>query len=320
VRNLIQKHLIPILTVVSLLLMIGSMLLKPDNHIESPLLSNLSNFLMIIATAMLSGGIFAAVLKSLQFNKVFQEALEDIVYSKKFLSTNSDKKKKWDSVSHAMAESNVEKTLCERILSTIFNNYFPYGADYYYTKLNQNIKITWYNKKEKIVNIEVFTTMTINGSKNSPIELQWSNSNYSNETSYSTELYEVIKEKGEQSKSVKVNSTKEDITKQPVAANRVLTKATTTFELKGKNVYKVERKSTFNQCLLVDRYFGFTATRTITDGMTVIVNYPSDLNVQFLSCGTFDVFNHQFGSDKGSLSLTTDQVILQKQGFVLVFV
>lgn len=94
-----------------------------------------------IGTAILGGGIFAAVLKSFQFIGIFQQELAKVVYSREYLEKQSKiyLEETWTRVSQAMF-TNKFPAINHPIESSILKTYFPSDHNYYYRDIHHEYK------------------------------------------------------------------------------------------------------------------------------------------------------------------------------------
>ena len=93
-----------------------------------------------LSFAVASSGVFAAVLKSLQFQGIFKEEIESIILSDKFIKERKDKEKLWRSVSRAIYKKKYPK-ISKELNNIIFNEYFPRKRKYYYDDYRATITI-----------------------------------------------------------------------------------------------------------------------------------------------------------------------------------
>jgi len=103
---------------------------KPDD---------LRGLLKSVGTAVLSGGVFAAILKALQFSKVFQEELSAVIYEPRFLERRADIEAVWGDVSDILYKRKFP-AISDKIKKTILETYFPTKVNYYYDSFYQDVE------------------------------------------------------------------------------------------------------------------------------------------------------------------------------------
>ncbi|MDM1397083.1 hypothetical protein HX049_07835 [Myroides odoratimimus] len=130
----IFKYLTVILVIISLLLYIISYRFFKENSPE------IYSTLTQVATAILSSGVFTAVLKSIQFTGIFKNELKDILTTSEFLNNRNDLPLLWREITKSLYKRKfpeISNSLEEHILST----YLPINADIYYDNYNVSILI-----------------------------------------------------------------------------------------------------------------------------------------------------------------------------------
>lgn len=148
------------------LVMISGVLLYWGYKLESDVKEEaaIQKILYTIASATLSGGVFAAVLKAMQFMNVFQNALEKIVLTDKtWLATLSTSKlrKIWQDVIKTMVLKGFPE-LSDKLTDEVFEHVVPKLGDYYYSNMKRRIEIESYDKSTDTLNILEQYELTIN--------------------------------------------------------------------------------------------------------------------------------------------------------------
>ena len=93
-----------------------------------------------IGLAVLSSGVFAAVLKSLQFTGIFKKEIEKIVLGTKFIENRNDLPKLWRKVSRSVYNKKFPK-ISKELENIVLKNYFPTDHAYYYTDFRYTLDI-----------------------------------------------------------------------------------------------------------------------------------------------------------------------------------
>lgn len=103
-----------------------------------------------LGQALLAGGVFAAILKSMQFTGFYKSALFDIVFGDKYLNTRSDLQDVWRRVSSAMYKKNFYE-LENHLLDVVVDRYIPVNKDFYYKNYKRKCVIDWVDKEKTMV-------------------------------------------------------------------------------------------------------------------------------------------------------------------------
>lgn len=106
------------------------------------------------AIAVFNGGIFAALLKSMQFIGVFEESLKNILISKSYISSLG--KDQLSDLLNSISKTAVIKgfpELSERMSHDMLHNFISKIGDFYYSKLSREITILSYDEKTDIIEI-----------------------------------------------------------------------------------------------------------------------------------------------------------------------
>ncbi|MEN2388578.1 hypothetical protein [Comamonas sp. A7-5] len=115
------------------------------------------------ASAMLSGGVFAAFLKSIQFLGVFEDAMKKIMIKNEWITSLSSSE--LSSLLDQILKTAVSKgfpQVSSRLSNDIFNNFIPKLSDFYYSGMERHLKFKSYDKETDILEyIELFK-LTIN--------------------------------------------------------------------------------------------------------------------------------------------------------------
>ena len=117
--------------------LIGVLLLVLVTFIEDDLVKELFEKAGI---AILSSGVFASVLKTLQFKKIFSDEIQDIMLKGKFIRNRKDLPKLWFKISNELYNKKFPDISSE-LNSMIKNKYFPIDSDYYYSNFEVTINI-----------------------------------------------------------------------------------------------------------------------------------------------------------------------------------
>ncbi|KXI28974.1 hypothetical protein AX660_12420 [Paraglaciecola hydrolytica] len=270
--------------------------------------------------ACFGGGLFAAILKSLQFNNVFGEELEKIIYSEKFLGSIKNIENIWLKVSDALYPINKMRYSRKKIHKTILQHYFPHSLDFYYEKSDHTYTISWVNEDKTKILIENENVLNVIADSTDEIVFTPTNSILESDQSqsYSANFYEITG-KGKNEKETLIKPKKPSTAKvsKRVASDQNEIEYCHVIALSGKKSYKVLRKCQYEIKLNEDRVIKFAAIKPLMK-LTVRVVKPEDLNCQVIQCGLLDEFEDGRAKTSKDIYVTYDNVIFPEQGYIMV--
>lgn len=261
-----------------------------------------------LAFGIFSSGVFAVVLKSIQFTGLFKEEIEKIILGTDFIKNRNDLPELWKAISQTIYKSKFPK-ISDELENRILNTYFPTGNDYYYEdyvvtinieELTEDFVITYtqtckYNvildKDVNDTHITLKTSVNQIESADAPIdELVFFKINGVNST---------LKEDED-------TLDDDDAKKYTIPLNgpgpfKIHSKFKRTYSLKGEN-YKLFRMTTF------------------TKNMDITISYPEYVCVSFFNIGNVNPFDKEHTEVKNQISRSQRKdVILPYQGFGMSF-
>tara|TARA_R100000935_G_scaffold13736_5_gene27652 strand:+ start:79592 stop:80542 length:951 start_codon:yes stop_codon:yes gene_type:complete len=262
--------------------------------------------------AVVSSGVFAAVLKSLQFQGIFKEEIESIILSDKFIKERKDKEKLWRSVSKAIYKKKYPK-ISKELNNIIFNEYFPRKRKYYYDDYRVTITIKELTEDGiikfdqtifyKVVMQAGETVADIVGYYTVDKPDEGSNFKIINDRKY-------FKIDGVD----KLKDLKKDISKTDFET--ITTYKTT---VKDKAEFSVEMKD-YREYNIFEDNVKILRTSAITNEMNVSITYPGNMHVQFFNIGVIKEFEKVHVGHNNCISRShKDGLILPNQGFGISF-
>jgi len=283
-------------------------------------LANYPNFCEILKKTgeiLAISGVTSSVLRIIQYNRIYQKALEDVIYSKTFLSKRSDLIDIWKNVSANLFESRFPE-IHTPLLMLIIDKYFPINNNVsYYTDVKQYLCVRWKdeNCEDNIVEIEEkidLVVHTVNTDK----------------TTYGTRHAVIFDEDLEEDKLKEII----DVVSYSVD-DRSCVGESNIFSWKkengvvefcssaelpgGKNEYHIVQEVRRIQNLNIDDFLNYSA-RFLIWNMDVEIEHPANLKVELFGSGTVKPFvpmyekvNHKRWTYKG--------LILRKQGYTMTF-
>jgi len=279
-----------------------------------------SKFLIATGSAILSGGIFAVVLKSLQFTGIFKEELSKIVTGNEYLKNLNDEAKTllWKKVTTSIHDDTFPE-LSENIHEGIINNYFPTEKKHYYEDYRRVCKIKWHDKKNKVLESEETTFYKIKP-KSPDEEIRHT---YTYETKLDNKLFETVinMEKliingKDYSDKLKNNSFKNNDT--------ICIDYSYEIKLKGEQKYSLERKIIKQFSLASDPCSRYYSDTFILDSYIKVIIEAEGLKAIFIESGSsklFEDFHKNEATDcaKNGRDIEKDykNILFPRQGYVL---
>lgn len=260
-------------------------------------------------------GVTSFFLRITQYNRVYQEALEEVIYSKKFLANRTDLQKIWENVSTSLFESRFPEVHAP-LLDIIIKKYFPMDDNVsYYTNIKQHLLIKWKgDKRDNTIEIEEKIDLMVHTSSNA-------------ETPYQTRHIVLIGNNVgalDQKKTIDVleytidgkSYKDQDIFTWTPQDGKLIFESCATLP-KGKREYHVVQSVRRIQKLTIDDFLNYSARYLICD-MDVEVEHPEDLKVALYACGTVEQFKPMYERAEHK-RWTYSGLILRKQGYLMTF-
>jgi len=262
-----------------------------------------------IGTILLTSGIFASLLKTIQYLGIIKDELAKIIYDVDYLKNRNDLENYWSMVNNVMFGDKF-KDISEAIQKDIKKVYLPNNLERYYKDYHFDIKIER-NKNNpdfievtQIVTFEVITSEASDGKKLTYRNRLIHPQRYDKDlTSFQIEYWRI-----------------NDID-QPLLQTEQSTASNPEYEilLLGSKNYNLERKTKAVYSLEVDPFKGYTAKNYIIDSMVVELEFPEDLDVKFWEIGTLKKFKAVNTTSKNRLIKKYDGLIYKNQGFRFYF-
>lgn len=301
IKNWIYSNLVLLFL---LLAAIFILLSKSSFLLNYPSWANVSEKL---GYAVFSSGVFAAVLKSIQFTGIFKEEIEKVILGTDFIEKRSDLDILWKKVSQSIYKSKFPK-ISDDLENRILQTYFPTNSDFYYEDYTVTVNI------EKITDeFEIFYTQTckytvIPDRNIENIELVVKMSIDDVNGSKIVNDLEFFKVNGEE-KVINEDPETEDDTHSKNFK----------IPLTGKGPFLIHSKYRRQYSLRSENYKLFRVL-TFTKNMDVIISYPEDVCVSFFNIGNVNFFEKQHVEVKNIISRShRNDLILPYQGFGMSF-
>jgi hypothetical protein len=261
---------------------------------------------------LISGGVFAVIVKSEQFSKIFHNELRNIIYGDEDLKNRQDLEILWDKVTKALCNQKF-KLISKKLHDGVKMFYLPINHEYYYKNHNVEIEIEIdkTNSDYLIVTEETKTTLISDDTK--PICFKFSSKipmvvGEEDLTDYELLSFTVNKEKIDLSKNELIVGKKDD--SLSIHCDYIV---------RGKTQYNIVRKEKKRYNLKVNSYRHHNAI-WLYENFFLDLSYPKELDIKFIEMGVVNKWdlerkdNHAFSR----LKATYTGLIFKKQGFILL--
>lgn len=277
-----------------------------------------ANLIESVGIAVLSSGIFAAVLKSIQFSGIFREEIEKVILSDEYLQRRKDLPELWRRVSKTLYEKRFP-LISDDLENIVLEKYLPTGETYYYEDLSVEVIVEEFDGEFVTLN-ESFSFQIVPSSKDEKIELFQRvaldvGSEDNSKTSYALTSFEVNGKEYLSEDVIGSDGNGYDEVGKPQRQIELRV------NLEGKEKYlckKVERKV---YSIKNDPYKAVRMGH-ITKGLELSVDFSGceNFDVDFLSLGTPYEYKTKMEKSRKVLVKTYEKgLILPNQGYVLIF-
>nr|WP_294990038.1 hypothetical protein [uncultured Sediminibacterium sp.] len=266
-----------------------------------------------IGATLLGSGVFTAIIKSKAYMDIFSKVIGDLLWSKKFLASRSDKKGIWSMLSKMIYNEKFPQ-ISDELEEIITSEYFPTSHTSYIENSSLLINLSDHNdffwKQSEVVQatIKPFNNLQMEYTVRSTIDLPDSPS-VEDKTEYRVT-------------SVQVNGTEIDI-KNLIKEKREdnYLKNEFTLSLEGKDEYNITVNREKIVCKKTNPDKKIFAQRII-HGCKVTVICPANMNISFHKMGTVKEFKEEQNQINGPIKVMSwsyKGVILPHQGYILIF-
>ncbi|WP_347216506.1 hypothetical protein [Chryseobacterium sp.] len=257
----------------------------------------------------LTSGVFAGVLKSIQFTGLFKDELQKVISGSDFLNNRKDLPDLWKKVSKILYSEKfpeISDLLEDRILAT----YFPTNRNHY----NEDLIITIIiHEITDDFTIHYTQTMEYNAILDSNIK-----QTYINFTSSITDNDSVDEINNLISFKVDNEEMKDKVNPEERTENNEKIKSYT-HQLKGKKKFFIHNK-TERKYSLKGENFKMIRFNTFIKNLDVTVSYPNDIEVSFFGIGVVNDFVSTHDNIENVICRRhREDLILPRQGFGLSF-
>lgn len=258
--------------------------------------------------AIFSSGVFAAVLKSIQFTGIFKEEIEKIILGTRFVENRSDLPKLWKRISRSVYKKKFPE-ISNELQEIILNSYFPTNHPYYFEdfRITINIEELTEDLIVKFTQSYKIKVVLAEGETEAMMEHYFSVDKFDEMEKYINKR-EYYKIDGEDRLPTMIPEESENEFKKIQIYRTTVT---------DKKSFILETKEKREYCIKEDNYKIFRVN-SITKEMDVSVNYPNNMCVSFFNIGVIDEFEHKHIEHQNYIGrIHKKGLILPKQGFGL---
>lgn len=260
---------------------------------------------------MVSGGVFAVIVKSEQFSKIFQNELRNIIYGDEDLKKRSDLEEIWNKVTKALCNQKF-RLISNKLHEGVKKYYLPIDHEYYYKNHNVEIIIKIDKDNPDYIIVTEETNTTIISDDTNPVCFKFSSKiplvpGEESLSNYDLQKFTVNKEKIELGEKLVVTKDATDLT---IKCDLVLS---------GRKQYTIVRKETKKYNLALNSYRHHNAI-WLYENFFVDLSYPNEMDIKFIPMGVtndFDTENKDNDSFKRK-KYSYNGLIFKKQGFILL--
>ena len=301
-KDKIYRNLFWILLITGMLLLYASSWNVFNEYVQ--------DILEKIGLSVLSSGVFASVLKSLQFTGIFKREIEKIVLGTKFIENRNDLPKLWKKVSKSVYDKKFPE-ISDELDEIILNSYLPIKHKYYYQDFRYTLKIDELTKDNviKFTQTYRFEVVLEKGENEAKLESVFTIDkipgleNLVNERLYYKIDGEDVLEK----------------TKPEIIEDEFEKKMKLSIVIRNKKKFLVETKERREYCITEDNY-KLLSVKSITKEMDVSITYPKNMMVSFFNIGLVNKFERKHVDHERTISrIHKKGLILPHQGFGITF-
>lgn len=262
---------------------------------------------------LISGGVFAVIVKSEQFSIIFHNELRNIIYGDEELKNRIDLEELWNKVTKALCNQKF-KLISKKLHDGIKMCYLPINHEFYYRdhKVEIHIEIDAENSDYVIVTEQTKTLLVSEDTKE--ICYKFSSSIPMIEGEEDLTTYEVT--------SFTVNKEIIDLKAEELMISKQdnLLNAYCHYNVKGKKRYKIVRIEKKRYNLKANPFRQHNAI-WLYDNFSLDLIYSKELDIRFIDMGVVNKFELEVKDHLGTynrLIANYEGLIFKKQGFILL--
>ena len=301
IRTWIYKNLFWLLIIFSILILWGS------GEITDLWWKNI---LEKAGIAILSSGVFAAVLKSIQFAGIFKDEVSKVMLETDFIKNRRDLPDLWSKISKIIYDRKFKK-ISKDLEQIILDYYFPTNSKFYYKDYFVTINIEKIDRDFNIYYTQTCTYDVIVAKNIDNITLVLETTITQQDDIESASIINELEYFKVNGKEQKTKEAPETVNNKDFSKYFV--------DIKGKGPHKIQSKYKRKYSLKNENYKLFRLNH-FTKNMDVAINYPKDVYVSFFNIGLVKKFEHvHVEFDNQIHRKHRKSLIFPKQGFGMSF-
>lgn len=263
-----------------------------------------------IGLSVLSSGVFASVLKSIQFTGIFKKEIEKIVLGTKFIENRNDLPQLWKKVSKSVYDKKFP-SISDELDDLILDFYLPTKHKYYYEDFRYTLKIDELTSDNviKFTQTFYFKVILAEGENEAKLESVFA-------IDKTPEMGNLINEK------VYYKIDGKDILSEltpEVSEDEFEKRDKYIVNVPNKKEFIVETKERREYCIKEDNY-KLIRVSAITKEMDVSITYPENMTVSFFNVGLVNKFERKHIEHNRTISRVHKKgLVLPYQGFGIAF-
>lgn len=282
----------------------GGLCYIPSFDSEHPTLFRIFNS---VAGVLVISALISFLMTTARYMGVFKEALEEIVYSPRFLEKRNDIEQVWENVSYAMFKSKLP-SISHAFLRSIKEYYISASEDQFYENYRAIIDISWLDKKKQWVQISYdvdFDLITESEKRKNFTFNSWTYKTDDDEFCTKTEITKYSVD-GQDTQVKSIGKTEQD--------GEIIERFQV--EINGKKKYSIKEHLNKTMCLRDDNFCAFNC-KWLVNNMDIQIYFPEDMDVKFVGKGTAEEFI-LVNKRQNSLRYEYKGLILRSQGYLFI--
>lgn len=302
IQSKIYKNLFWILSILGIFILYLSSIDIFTNYFQ--------DLLEKIGLAVLSSGVFASVLKSIQFSGIFRNEIEKVVMGTKFLEKRNDLPILWKKISRIVYNKKFP-AISNELENIVLNTYFPTNHKFYYENFIYTLNIEELSDDNVIKFTQVVKYTVVLAKDEISAELKGH---------FNKEKKHVTNDRVNEREYFKINGVDRtsDLEEETIEDD---------FDIKTKYRILIENEKSFDvetkerrEYSINDDYFKLLRVNAITREMDVSIKHPSNMTMSFFNIGLVNEFERKHTEHELTISRVLKKgLILPHQGFGITF-
>ncbi len=269
----------------------------------SPFTDYWNQFLEKTGFVSLTSGVFAAVLKSIQFTGLFKEELNKVISGTELLDNRKDLPALWKKISKIIYTEKFPE-ISDLIEDRVLETYFPTNKNHFIEDMNISINVDSFDENQTITYCQTINYTAVLDSKQLESNFEFESTLTDDDTVDERNELVSLQIDGEEMKGQIQPEITENEKKYSIS-----------LPLRGKKKFKIfqEMKRKYS---MKGENFKLMRFNTFTKNVDITIGFPDDVEVSFFGIGVVKDFDKTNKNIKNMLSRRhRGDIILPKQGF-----